>query len=261
MRFVFSIIILALLILFSSFTNLNTSKYYVKTVVIDAGHGGKDAGAYYASIKEKDIALNISLKLGKYIKENLKDVKVIYTREDDRFIELWERSAIANRHNADVFISIHANAASDSRAQGTETYCMGPHKLDENLDVAKRENSVILLEENYEEHYDGFDPNDPESHIILSLYQNIHLERSLKLAEKIEDQFKKRVNRRSRGVKQAGFIVLWRSSMPSVLIETGFLSNDNDRNFLNSEQGQVYMASAIFRAFRDFKEELEASSN
>ncbi|MEX0967099.1 MAG: N-acetylmuramoyl-L-alanine amidase [Bacteroidia bacterium] len=256
---VFSLI--CVFFLLSSFGSLNDSKYYVRTVVIDAGHGGHDPGCQYAKVQEKQIALNVALKLGKIIQENIEDVKVVYTRDKDEFIELNERSALANRHNADVFISIHVNSAASKSAIGTETYAMGLHKSDGNLDVAKRENSVILMEEDYSTKYDGFDPNSPEAHIIFSLYQNAYLNQSLNLASKIEQQFSERVNRHSRGVKQAGFIVLWKATMPSVLVETGFITNDNDRKFLETDLGQVYMASAIYRAFKDYKAEMEASDN
>ena len=258
MRYLLLTGILMTVFLLSSFSTLNKDKYYVSTVVIDPGHGGRDSGAQAGEVKEKDIALNISLKLGQYIKENLKDVEVIYTRTSDEFVELWERAEIANENNADAFISIHANASSHPSAMGTETFCMGLHKSEENLDVAMRENKVILKEDDHEERYDGFDPESPEAYIEFSLQQNVYLDRSLKLASEIETQFEERVNRRSRGVKQAGFLVLYKSSMPAVLIETGFLTNRNDRNFLISEQGQVYMASAIFRAFRNYKEDLES---
>jgi N-acetylmuramoyl-L-alanine amidase len=250
--------ILILLLLLSSFTTLNNNKYYVTTVVIDAGHGGKDPGAVSGGVREKDIALNIALLLGGYIEQYLEGVEVIYTRTDDIFVELWERSEIANKNNADVFISIHCNSSSHSYVHGTETYCMGLHRSEDNLQVAMRENKVIQMEEDHEERYDGFDPTSPEDYIMFSLHQNVHLERSLKLASLIEEQFANRVGRHSRGVKQAGFLVLYRSSMPAVLVESGFLTNRNDRNFLSSEQGQIYIASAIYRAFRDYKEELES---
>lgn len=248
---------LAVILLLSSAATLNDEKYYVSTVVIDPGHGGRDSGAQVGEVKEKDIALNISLQLGEYIKENLDGVEVIYTRTNDEFVELWERAEVANENDADAFISIHSNASNHSTVRGTETYCMGLHKSEENLEVAMRENKVILMEDDHEERYDGFDPTSPEDYIEFSMQQNVYLDRSLKLASNIETQFDERVNRKSRGVKQAGFLVLYRSSMPAVLVETGFLTNRNDRNFLASERGQTYMASAIFRAFRDYKEDLE----
>ena len=172
----------------------NASK--IKTVVIDAGHGGHDSGCIGHSIaKEKDVALKIALKLGNYIEENVKDVKVIYTRKTDIFIQLHERAAIANRNNADLFVSLHCNASSNKAAYGTETYIMGLHRTEANLNVAKRENAVIELEDDFEMHYDGFDPNSPETHIIMSLNQNAYIEQSSNIAGKIQTQFKQRVNR------------------------------------------------------------------
>ncbi|MCP4123839.1 MAG: N-acetylmuramoyl-L-alanine amidase [Bacteroidetes bacterium] len=228
----------------------------IKTIVIDAGHGGHDSGCLgHTRVNEKKVALNIALLLGGYIEEKLPDVKVIYTRKTDVFVELEERAAIANRSKADLFISIHCNAASPA-AFGTETYVMGLHKTDGNLNVAKRENSVIELEDNYEERY-GFDPNSVESYIMLSLTQNAYLEQSTDLASRIQDQFRERVGRYDRGVKSAGFWVLWRTAMPSVLVETGFLTNAKEEKFLNSPQGQDYIASALFRAFRDYKTDVE----
>ena len=243
----------------SAFQPLNKSRDYVKTVVIDPGHGGKDPGCVFGTMYEKDIALEISLELGRIIRETLPDVKVVYTRNKDEFIGLFERAEIANKSNANVFISIHVNANANTAAIGTETWVMGLHKSDANLKQAMRENSVIYLEDNYVEKYDGFDPNSPEAFIIFSLYQDAFLEQSLILADKIENEFVNRVQRKSRGVKQAGFLVLWKTSMPSVLVETGFISNKEDRDFISSKTGQVYLASAIFRAFRDFKKELESN--
>lgn len=234
--------------------------YKLKTVVIDAGHGGKDPGTLGASSKEKDVALAIALELGELISKYLPEVKVVYTRKDDTFIELAERAQIANKAEADLFISIHCNAAQNHEVSGTETYIMGLHVNEQNLNVAKRENSVILLEDNYEQQYEGFDPSSPESYIMFSLMQNAYLQNSLTLAENIEHQFAKRVGRSSRGVKQAGFVVLWRTTMPSVLVETGFISNDKEEQFLNDKLGRTYMASGLFRAFRDYKAELEANN-
>jgi len=232
----------------------------VSTVVIDAGHGGKDNGTSGSFSKEKDVALQIALDLGETIEKYLKDVKVIYTRDDDTFIGLKERANIANKNGADLFISIHCNAveANKDKSYGTETWVMGLHKSEENLRVAQRENSVILFEENNQEKYEGFDPNDPQSYILFSLYQNANLDNSLNLADKIETQFVDRVGRYSRGVKQAGFVVLYQTSMPSVLVEVGFLTNRLEEKYLNDKLGQTYIASAIFRAFRDYKDEIES---
>lgn len=232
--------------------------FKVDVVVIDAGHGGKDPGTQGPKSKEKDVALKIALKLGKYIEQNLPDVKVVYTRKDDTYVQLEERPKIANRNNADLFICIHANANPNTKAFGTETYVMGLAKEQKNFEIAKRENSVILLDENYKEHYEGFDPESPESYILFSLTQSAFQESSLSFANKVESQFKSRVGRTSRGVKQGPFWVLWSTAMPSVLIETGFLSNSTEEQYLLSDQGQDLMASGIYRAFKEYKAEVEA---
>nr|WP_240337009.1 N-acetylmuramoyl-L-alanine amidase [Rufibacter sp. SYSU D00308] len=243
--------------LFSSFTTFERKEVRIRTVVIDAGHGGKDTGCLGASAREKDVALKVALELGQQIQENLPDVKVIYTRKTDTFVELIDRAGIANKNHADLFISIHCNSG-PSAAFGTETYTMGLHKTSGNLAVATRENSVILQEENYEKKYNGFNPKSPQSHILFSLYQSAYLDNSLRFAQKVEHQFKNRVGRSSRGVKQAGFLVLWKSAMPSTLIEIGFLTNPKEEKFLNDKANQTYMASGIYRAFKEYKQELEA---
>jgi N-acetylmuramoyl-L-alanine amidase len=230
----------------------------VDTVVIDAGHGGKDPGTAGRIAKEKDVALKIALKAGAYIEKNLPDVKVIYTRKTDRYLEIDQRSRIANQNKADLFICIHANANTNARVFGTETYVMGLAKEGRNFDVAKRENEVILLDENYQERYEGFDPTSPESYILFSLSQNAFLENSLNFADKVESQFKNRAGRASRGVKQGPFWVLWSTAMPSVLIETGFLSNPEEEEYLASEHGQDLLASAIYRAFKEYKTQMES---
>lgn len=258
MRNIIYIVCFSLFLLTVSFNTVGVKQYQVKKVVIDAGHGGQDPGTSGVFSKEKNISLGIALELGRIIEENVKDVEVIYTRKDDRFLELEQRAEIANKNGADLFISIHANAISVESVRGTESYVMGTHTLEGNLEVAKRENSVILMEENYEERYEGFDPLSPESHILFSLYQHAYLNNSLMLATKIEKQFKERVGRRSRGVKQAGFWVLWRTSMPSVLVEVGFLSNPAEEKYLNDRLGRIYLASGIYRAFRDYKAEIES---
>lgn len=227
--------------------------YTLNKVVIDAGHGGKDYGAIGSTANEKDIVLDIALRVGKYIDEYLPEVEVIYTRTTDVFVPLHERAAIANKNDADLFISIHANANPSSRPFGTETFAMGLHKSEENLEVAKLENSAILYEENYDSTYGGFEPNSAESYIIFSLMQNTFLDQSLNFASYVQNQFRERANRKDRGVKQAGFLVLWKTTMPSVLIETGFISNPREEKYLKSQQGKDYLASAIFRAFRDYK--------
>jgi len=229
-------------------------------VVIDAGHGGKDPGAVGATSREKNINLAVALKAGKYINENLKDVKVIYTRKDDTFIGLAERAEVANRNKADIFISIHSNAISDKRFTGAETYVLGQSMDDANLQVAMKENSVITFEQDYQTKYEGYDPNSVESFIIFSLMQNTYLKQSTEFATMIQNQFRDRVGRKDRGVRQAGFVVLWRTTMPSVLIELGFISNPDEEKYLNSVQGQDYLASAIFRAFRDYKQTIDSRS-
>jgi N-acetylmuramoyl-L-alanine amidase len=229
-------------------------------VVIDPGHGGRDPGTHGARVKEKDINLAVALKTGKYISEYLKDVKVIYTRDDDTFPELDERADVANRHKADIFISIHSNWWSDKRVAGSETYVLGQTMDEANLRVAMKENSVITLEENYETKYEGYDPNSVESFIIFSLMQNTYLKQSTEFASLLQQQFRERVGRKDRGVRQAGFLVLWRTTMPSVLVELGYLSNAEEEKFLISEQGQDYLASAIFRAFRDYKQSIDSRS-
>lgn len=235
----------------------------IRKVVIDAGHGGKDAGSLGKYSQEKDIALSIALKVGAYITENLPDVKVVYTRKDDRFLELYERAQLANDQKADVFISIHCNSTIPKKyyINGTETYVMGLHTAEENLEVAKRENEVILLEDDYKKNYGGYDPNSPEAHIMFSMYQNAYLAQSISLAEKIENQFTTRLKRPSRGVKQAGFMVLRTTTMPSVLVETGFLSNSTEESYLRSEKGQTYLASAIYRAFKEYKAEMDGKGS
>jgi N-acetylmuramoyl-L-alanine amidase len=243
---------------FSCFSDVPGKKtgYKLRTVVIDAGHGGHDTGCLGSDSREKEVALRIALKLGKLIEANCPDVKVIYTRKTDVFIPLIERANIANRAKADLFICIHLNSGPKS-AYGAETFVMGLHKSDDNLNVAKRENAAILLEDNYQKNYDGFDPNSPEANIIFSLYQNQFMTQSLSFAAKIQKQFKDNSKRYSRGVKQAGFLVLYKTAMPSVLIENGFLTNDNDQRFLSSDAGQASMASSIYRAFKSYKSELE----
>ena len=229
----------------------------ITTVVIDAGHGGKDPGAMGKHSKEKDITLAVALKTGQYIEKYLPDVKVIYTRKDDRFVPLYKRAEIANKNKADFFISIHCNANKSSGPFGAETYVMGLHKSKANLDVAMMENASIMFEDNAGTTYDGFDPSLPQSYIQFTLFQSEYLDQSLQLAYDIQRQFKDRVGRRDRGVHQAGFLVLWKTAMPGVLVELGYLSNPTEEKFLLSEKGQVYLASAIYRAFKEYKQEFE----
>ncbi len=237
----------------------NTGK--LKKVVIDAGHGGKDSGALGKKCKEKDVVLSVALKLGEYIEKYLPDVEVVYTRKKDVFVPLKERAEIANKSNADLFISIHANYISSASIIGTETFALGLHRTEDNLEVAKKENAVIRYEDDYSTTYEGFDPDVAESYIIFELMQNIYLDKSIKMAQLVENQFKDRVGRRSRGVKQAGFLVLRETAMPGVLIELGFLSNGNEERYLASDNGQALLASGIFRAFRDYKNDFDANNS
>ncbi|MEO1623555.1 MAG: N-acetylmuramoyl-L-alanine amidase [Bacteroidota bacterium] len=230
----------------------------MRTVVIDAGHGGRDFGCSHHHKHEKHLALNIALRLGKMISDEYPTVKVIYTRTRDVFVPLHKRAEIANHNNADLFISIHCNSIPNAdHIHGSETYVMGLHRAKDNLAVAKRENEVILFESDYHKHYEGFDPNSAEGHIILSMFQNAYLEQSIRFAELVEKNIRNRTGRKSRGVKQAGFLVLRETTMPSVLIETAYLSNLNDNRFLASNYGQYSMAQAIFHGFREYKAEME----
>ena len=224
------------------------------TLVLDAGHGGVDPGNLGTgryTTTEKDVALDVTLQLGRYIEENLPEVEVIYTRKDDSFPTLRERVRIANDAQADLFVSIHCDAYNDKSARGSGTYVMGMHKSEESLRVAMKENAAMFKEDGYEENYVGFDPNDPDTYIALALRQNVNLDASLTLGASIQQQFRDRVGRRDRGVKQAGFYVISYTTMPSALVELGFLTNPEEEDFLQSETGKSYMASAIYRAFRD----------
>lgn len=216
-----------------------------EVVVIDAGHGGHDPGTHGKRSNEKDIALKIALELGKQMKASNPEVHVIYTRDTDVFIALHERIGLANAKKADLFISIHCNYVDNPQICGTETYVMGLHRAEDNLNVAKRENSVVLLESEYETHYEGYDPNSPVGHILLSMIQNVFIDHSIDLASKVESQFISRKKTKSRGVKQAGFVVLRQATMPSILVETGFLSNAKEEAYLISENGQKEIASGI----------------
>ena len=225
-------------------------------VVIDAGHGGKDPGNLGTgrySLTEKDVTLDVSNKLAEYIRKKMPDVKVILTRTGDSFPKLSSRVKIANNAEADVFISIHCDAFTTEKARGCGTYVMGMHKTEESLNSAMRENASIFKEDNYEDNYDGFDPNDPDTYIALSLRQNVFIDNSLQLGSLIQNQFRDKVGRKDRGVRQAGYYVISFTTMPSVLVELGFLTNPNEEDFLQSEDGRTYMASALFRAFREYR--------
>lgn len=246
-----------LLVLLCAYKPLDTQQEpKITTVAIDAGHGGHDVGCTYGGAREKDVTLAVALKVGEQIEKLMPNVKVIYTRDNDEFVELHERAGIANRKNASLFVSIHCNANKKTEVFGTETFSMGLHKSEGNLDVAKRENEVILLEKDYQEKYEGFDPNSPEAHIYFSFLQSAYLEQSIKLAAKVEKNFTL-FKRSSRGVKQAGLMVLWKSKMPSILIETGFLSNAKERAYLTSNQGQEDISLAIAKAVQEYKTAVE----
>jgi len=237
-----------------SFAQKTTAKF---VVVLDAGHGGKDPGNLGSGFKEKDIALSIVLKIGAAL-ETYKDIKVIYTRKTDVLVDLHERGAIANRADADLFVSIHCNAHG-TQAHGTETWVLGTKRSETNFDVAKKENEVIFLEEDHEKNYEGFDPNNPESLIGITLMMEDYLDQSILLASYIQDNFTNKLKRRNRGVKQEGFIVLHQTYMPSVLVETGFLSYKKEGVYLNSRRGQTEMGIAIKDAILKYKENLNLS--
>lgn len=234
-----------------------TQSVRLKTIVIDPGHGGKHPGTVKGNIMEKDITLSVALKFGKMIKEKYPDVKVVYTRSEDKFVDLDQRAKIANKNHADLFISIHVNATKSTSAKGTETFVMGLDKGNANMEVCQLENSVITLEDGYSSKYSGFDPGNPESYIIFSLLQNSHLEQSLILAAAIQEKLKDGPIKYDRGVKQAPFLVLWQCTMPAVLVELGFLSNASDYKELTNKASHTKMASALFKAFEQYKAQYE----
>ena len=248
LTFIAILFISTLLVAFTPISNTKPKPKFV--VVLDAGHGGKDPGNRGGGFNEKDIALSIVLKVGKELEKN-DNIKVIYTRSSDVFIELDKRADIANDAKADLFVSVHCNAH-NSQAYGTETFVLGLHRNQANFEVAKRENSVIFLEEDYDITYDGFDPNSPESYIGMQIMQEEYLDQSILLADYVQKKFTKELRRNDRGVKQAGFLVLRQTYMPSVLIETGFLTNREEGPFLNSSNGQSKMADAIVDAIKDY---------
>ena len=236
-----------------------TSK--IQTVVIDAGHGGKDAGAVGKKGKEKDITLAVAKKTGEYIKQKYPDVKVLYTRTSDVFVELNERAKVANNNNADLFISIHCNSVANApKTNGVETFIMGEHRNNANLDVAKRENASILYENDAQDNYDGFDPNSTEAYIAFSFLQSEYKQHSLELAELVQNELVYKARRGDRGVQQAGFLVLYKTAMPSILIELGFISNPTEEQYMMSAEGQDVLASAIYRAFGKYKAHYEKES-
>lgn len=222
-----------------------------KLVVVDAGHGGKDPGASGKVVKEKNITLAVAKRLATLLEKDPL-FRPVLTRSEDVFVELAQRADTANKLRAHLFVSIHCNANPKKEVYGSETYALGPHKTDENLSVVMRENSAILLEDDHEVRYEGFEPNSPEAYIIFSLLQHAHLKQSLALARKIEEKMAERTKRASRGVRQAGFLVLWRTSMPAVLCEIGFITNPQEEKYLASEKGQEAIAEAIYQALRAY---------
>ncbi|NBV13706.1 MAG: N-acetylmuramoyl-L-alanine amidase [Sphingobacteriia bacterium] len=239
----------------SSFTPLPRSPRVGEfLLVIDAGHGGKDPGCHGVVAKEKQVALSIALELEKLVKSEMPEVQVIMTRKTDVFVELHERAKHASLNKADFFISIHCNANPNPAINGTETYAMGLSKENANLNIMIAENSVIQLEENYNEEYEGFDPESPEAYIMFSLIKDAYLKKSLSLATQIETEFKTQ-GRKSRGAKQGPFLVLWRAGTPSILVETGFLTHKEEEKFLYAESGQKQVALGIFNAFQTYTEE------
>jgi N-acetylmuramoyl-L-alanine amidase len=239
---------------------LYAQKYELRTVVLDPGHGGRDPGAVAGNIREKDIVLDVCLQAGQLIKAAFPEVNVVYTRKTDVFVPLDTRAEIANKNKADLFISVHANHCGTPSVTGAETFVLGLHRSQENLEVAKLENSVILLEDDYSTRYEGFDPNEPESYIMFELIQDQYLEQSTQFANRMQTEFVNVAKRNNRGVKQAGFLVLRRTTMPSVLLELGFLSNSNESRYLNSAQGRTDMAVSIANAFSNYKNRVENRS-
>lgn len=231
----------------------------VRTIILDAGHGGKDPGNLGTGrykTTEKDITLDVTLKVKEYLEKEYPNLRVVLTRDDDKYPTLKERVELANRNVADLFVSIHCDAFTRESAKGSSTFVMGMHRSEEALRVAMKENASIFKEEDYKEQY-SFDPNDPDTYIAMTLRQNTYLDQSLLLSSYIQEQFRERVGRVDRGVRQAGYYVICFTTMPSVLVELGFLTNKEEEDFLNSEDGKVYMASALFRAVRDYKAKMD----
>ena len=252
-------VIIAILMMLSAVFNIAEAKQF--TLVIDAGHGGHDAGAIGSFSKEKDINLRTALAFGKYVEQYAPDVRVIYTRKTDKFVTLHGRADIANKAKADLFISIHTNALPGGRiSRGLETYTLGMHRASDNLDVAKRENSVILVEKDYKERYQGFDPNSSESYIIFEFMQDNNMQRSVDLASLVQRNVCSTASRPNKGVKQAGFLVLRETSMPSCLIELGFISTPDEERLLNDAQGVDNIARGIYQAFASYKNKYDSNA-
>lgn len=256
-RKIFFLIIFLLMILSSSKSQTLHSFNKFDKIVLDAGHGGYDSGARGSNSREKDITLSITLMTGSLIKKNLPELDVIYTRTEDKFMPLNERARIANENEADLFISIHCNSHTSTKPFGAETYVLGIHKTAENLEVAKTENAAILMEDNYNETYDGFDPDSDESYIVLNMYQSTSIEQSIQFSMYVQKQMKESVNLYDRGVKQAGFVVLYLTTMPGALVETGFLSNPAEEQFLLDTANQAKIANAIYQAVHEYKNHID----
>lgn len=252
--------VIAFCLIFSVFCTYSQQRSF--KVVLDAGHGGKDPGAVGSSSREKDIVLSVALKVGQLIAKNNKDVEVTYTRKTDVFIPLNQRASIANKAKANLFISLHCNALDRKKAspQGAETYILGLHRSKDNLDVARKENSVILLEDNYSRTYQGFNPNEPESYIIFEFMSSQYLQQSLHLASLVQRRMVGDSKRVNRGVRQGGFLVLREVAMPSILIELGYISNTTDEKYLKSEAGQNSLANSIYKAFSEYKRDFDKKS-
>ncbi|MDG2332187.1 MAG: N-acetylmuramoyl-L-alanine amidase [Flavobacteriales bacterium] len=256
---IFSVFLALILV---SGTLVAQDKLGISTVVIDAGHGGKDPGAIgVTKVYEKDVALSVALKLGDLIKRNYPKTKVVYTRSTDVFIGLAERAKKANSISADLFISIHANAAVNKKAAGAEVWVLGLHKSEAALEIAKKENSSILMEDDHGSKYQDFDPKDPDAYIGLAMRQNAYLDQSLNLANAVQRRFVNDANRTDRGVKQAGFMVLYRTTMPSILIELGFLSHASEEKYLSSSIGQTKLSESIFKGFSEYKNMIDGVNN
>jgi N-acetylmuramoyl-L-alanine amidase len=250
------LVMCALLSFFAA--NGQQKEIHQKTVVIDAGHGGKDPGTVVGLAKEKNVVLDIALKLGKLIKQSQKNVKVVFIRDGDYFVPLMDRAQIANKIKADLFISIHANYCENPEINGTETYVLGLHRTEDNLNVAKKENSVILLEDDYSKRYEGFNPNLSESYIMFELVQDAFLDQSVRFATILQSNFKELAQRHDREVRQAGFLVLRETAMPSVLIETGYLSNKKENSYLLTDTGRSEIAQSIYGSLLNYLNKLDA---
>ncbi len=237
-----------------SFTAFSQKGYKVKTIVIDAGHGGRKPGAVGANSSEKNVALEVALKLGKKLEQEMPEVEILYTRKTDVDVDFYKRAAIANDAKADLFISIHCNSmpGKNRTTKGTETFVAGMHRINEQ-DVAIRENADIKLEKNYKKNYDGYDPSDPETFIILSLFKNKFRDKSMEFAGLIQKNFTEVDNRVNRGIKEQGILILQRVGMPAVLTEIGFISNPEEERYMNSETGQKEIVTSIFNAIKTYK--------